>query len=141
LPAPIQQRVERKFLKLVDAGTPFEPSDLEASVQEEQEMLSSLTAAGTIQGPSRINGMVTTNDAIEAAVADLFGVKREARLASVKPARLTGIRELYLMLTGDYDLHGGYYGERIQLATTADFTGLVKNALNKIINNQWELLG
>jgi len=39
------------------------------------------------------------------------------------------------MLTGDYDLHGGYYGERIQLATTADFTGLVKNALNKIINN------
>ena len=68
MPAPIQQRVERKFLKLVDAGTPFEPSDLEASVQEEQEMLSSLTAAGTIQGPSRINGMVTTNDAIEAAV-------------------------------------------------------------------------
>jgi len=30
---------------------------------------------------------------------------------------------------------------RIQLATTADFTGLVKNALNKIINNQWDLLG
>ena len=85
--------------------------------------------------------MVTTNDSIEAAVADLFGVKREERLANVKPARLTGIRELYLMLTGDYDLHGGYHGERIQLATTADFTGLVKNALNKIITNQWELLG
>ena len=141
LPAPIQQRVERKFLKLVDAGTPFEPAELETSIVEEQEMLSSLTAAGTIQGPGRITNMVTTNDSIEAAVADLFGVKRDVRLANVKPARLTGIRELYLMLTGDYDLHGGYYGERIQLATPADFTGLVKNALNKLINNQWELLG
>ncbi len=45
------------------------------------------------------------------------------------------------MLTGDYDLHGGYYGERIQLATTADFTGLVKNALNKVVQQQWEALG
>jgi len=58
-----------------------------------------------------------------------------------RPARLTGIRELYLMLTGDYDLHGGYYGERIQLATTADFSGLVKNALNKVVNQQWDALG
>jgi len=141
LPAPIQQRVERKFTKLVDAGQPFEPFELETSIQEEQEMLSALTAAGAIQGPGRISNMVTTNDSLEAAVADLFGVAREEKLKNVKPARLTGIRELYLMLTGDYDLHGGYYGERIQLATTADFTGLVKNALNKIINNQWDLLG
>jgi len=85
--------------------------------------------------------MVTTNDQLEAAVSDLFGVPRDAKLASVKPAHLTGIRELYMMLSGDYDLHGGFYGERIQLATTADFTGLVKNALNKVINNQWDLLG
>jgi hypothetical protein len=141
LPAPIQERVEHKFSKMVDAGQPFEPAELESSIIEEQEMISKLTAAGTIQGPGRISNMVTTNDQIEAAVSDLFGVERDVRLKNVKPAHLTGIRELYLMLTGDYDLHGGYYGERIQLATTTDFTGLVKNALNKIITNQWELLG
>ena len=62
-------------------------------------------------------------------------------LQNVKPAHLTGIRELYMMLTGDYDLHGGYYGERIQLATTADFTGLVKNALNKIVSQTWDAMG
>jgi len=33
--------------------------------------------------------MVTTNDSIEAAVADLFGVAREEKLKNVKPARLT----------------------------------------------------
>jgi hypothetical protein len=141
LPQPVQHRIERKYLKLVDGGTPFEPFELESAIQEEQEMLSALTASGAIQGPGRITNMVNTNDQIEAAVSDLFGNKREARLANVKAAHLTGIRELYMMLTGDYDLHGGFHGERIQLATTADFTGLVKNALNKIITNQWELLG
>ena len=30
-------------------------------------------------------------------------------------------------------MHGGYYPERARLATTADFTGLVKNAMNKIV--------
>ena len=48
---------------------------------------------------------------------------------------------MYLTLTGDYDLHGGYYPDRAQLATTADFTGLVKNAMNKIVVNTWEELG
>ena len=55
--------------------------------------------------------------------------------------RLTGIRELYHMLTGDFDLHGGFYRDRVQLATTADFTGLVKNAMNKIIVKRWAQLG
>ena len=45
------------------------------------------------------------------------------------------------MLTGDYDYHGGYHGDRVQLATTADFTGLVKNALNKMVVTHWRNLG
>jgi len=45
------------------------------------------------------------------------------------------------MLTGDTDLHGGYNPDRAQLATTADFTGLVKNALNKIVIHAWRMLG
>jgi len=141
LPDAIQTRIERRFNAMVDKGQPFEPTELESAITEEQEMLSALTAAGTIQGPARIGNMHTSADQLEAAVSDLFGLERETRLASVRPARLTGIRELYLMLTGDYDLHGGYYGERIQLATTADFTGLVKNALNKVVAQQWEALG
>jgi hypothetical protein len=45
------------------------------------------------------------------------------------------------MLTGDYDFHGGYDPIRAMLATTADFTGLVKNALNKIIVTSFERMG
>ena len=72
---------------------------------------------------------------------DLLGAPRENGSEQLRPARLSGIRELYMMLTGDYDLHGGYHPERVHLATTADFTGLVKNALNKIVVNRWEELG
>lgn len=63
---------------------------------------------------------------LRAAVDDLFGAPREKRMASASVPRLSGIRELYLNLTGDYDMHGGYFPERAQLATTSDFTGLVK---------------
>jgi len=141
LPGPSAARVEARFNAQLDQGEPFEPQSLDLAITEEQTLLSELSAAGVIQGPARISGMHTTTDQLEAAVSDLFGVPRDERLSQVKPARLTGIRELYLMLTGDYDLHGGYYGERIQLATTADFTGLVKNALNKIVAQQWEAIG
>jgi len=141
LPGPSATRVEKSFTAQLDKGEPFEPVELDAAILDEQTLLSALTAAGSIQGPGRISNMHTSNDQLEAAVSDLFGVERDAQLKAVKPAHLTGIRELYLMLTGDYDLHGGFYGERIQLATTADFTGLVKNALNKIVAQQWEALG
>jgi len=141
LPGPSATRVEKRFTAQLDKGEPFEPAELDAAILDEQALLSALTAAGSIQGPGRITGMHTTNDQLEAAVSDLFGVERDAHLKAVKPAHLTGIRELYLMLTGDYDLHGGFYGERIQLATTADFTGLVKNALNKVVTQQWEAIG
>ena len=66
---------------------------------------------------------------------------RGKRLQHASAPRLSGIRELYLSLTGDYELHGGYYPQRAQLATTADFSGLVKNALNKLVTNTWEDLG
>jgi len=46
-----------------------------------------------------------------------------------------------MLPTGDYDLHGGFHPERAQLAMTTDFSGLVKNALNKVIAERWEELG
>ena len=67
--------------------------------------------------------------------------RREPNQANIKTPRLSGIRELYLALTGDNDLHGGYHPDRVQLATTADFSSLVRNALNKIVSNTWDDLG
>lgn len=73
------------------------------------------------KGPARIEGMLAPEERLQAAVDDLFGVPREKSSQHSSVPRLSGIRELYLTLTGDYELHGGYYPQRAQLATTADF--------------------
>jgi len=137
LPNAAQSVVRKMF-----TGKVFEPTELEDAIEEQRKVLTEVLASQRISGPGRSTGaMFNSDDQLEAAVADLFGVERRAELAAVKPARLSGIRELYLMLTGDFELHGGYYGERISLATTADFAGLVKNALNKIVVNSFERMG
>jgi len=48
---------------------------------------------------------------------------------------LTGIRELYLLLSGDYEMTGRYNPERVFLATVNSSTmaALVANALNKVV--------
>lgn len=135
LPAPVSERLRKQF-----AGKLFEAEELTSAIEDSRAMLSELTGSSVVQGP-RIHSVFDTRDKLQAAADDLLGAPRDKELESVQVAKLSGIRELYLMMTGDYDLHGGYDPERVQLATTADFTGLVKNALNKIVVNTWDLLG
>ena len=135
MPAPLQESIRGQF-----SGKTFEAEQVAHAIEEGRKMLSDLSGASTVQGP-RLHSVFDTHDTLQAAVDDLLGAPREkgAEKLSIRP--LSGIRELYLMLTGDYDLHGGFFGERVQLATTADFSGLVKNALNKVVVNTWEQLG
>lgn len=136
LPKPIQDRIKTQF-----EGKVFEASQLQEVIEDSRTMLSELSAASAVVGPGRISAMFNEADKLQAAVDDLFELPRDEKLQSVSVPKLSGIRELYLMLTGDHDLHGGYHPDRVHLATTADFTGLVKNALNKIVVNTWDMLG
>ena len=136
LPAPAVERVRKQF-----SGKVFEPADLNSAIEDARALVSELTAAIVVQGPGRIHGMFTAEDQLQTATEDLLGAKRDPDKAGLKVARLSGIRELYLMLTGDQEMHGGYHSDRVQLATTADFTGLVKNALNKMVVQKWAELG
>ena len=136
LPQPVTNRIRAQF-----AGVFFEPSALTTAIEDGRKLVSELTGGQAVAGVSQVRGMFSSEDQIEAAVDDLLGAPRRAELSSVKVHRLRGIRDLYLGLTGDVDLHGGYYPERAQFATTADFTGLVKNALNKMVVDQWSQLG
>ena len=136
LPAPVQVRLRKQF-----AGRIFEAPELTEAIDDARKMVSEITGALVVQGPGKISGMYDTRDQLQAATDDLLGAQRDDSMKALKTHNLTGIRELYMMLTGDYDLHGGYNQDRVQLATTADFTGLVKNALNKIVVNTWDSLG
>jgi len=136
LPGPAAEQVRRQF-----AGRAFEAVELERAIGEARKLVSDLTASQVVQGPGRISAMFSSEDRLQAAVDDLLGAPREAGMQGAKVERLHGIRELYLMLTGDDDLHGGYDASRVRLATTADFSGLVKNALNKVVAERWDEMG
>lgn len=136
LPIGMQQRIRNQF-----QDRTFAPAELKAALSEAHTLLGEFEGARSVQGPARIEGMVEPGERLQAAVDDLFGAPREKQMASASVPRLSGIRELYLNTTGDYDLHGGYFPERAQLAKTGDFTGLVKNSLNKLVTNTWEELG
>lgn len=141
LPEASQGAIRKQFEAQLKAGSPFTPEELETAISEKREELSKVMGGLTISGPGRIEGMSNSDDAIKAAFSDLFDTPRDEGLEKVKPARLSGIREAYLMLTGDYDLHGGYDSEHMLGGTTTDFTGLVKNALNKLVVKGSDLMG
>jgi glutamyl-tRNA reductase len=64
--------------------------------------------------------MFDARDQLQAAVDDLLGAPRERGAEALKASRLSGIKELYMLLTGDCDLYGGYYAERAQLSLLSD---------------------
>ncbi len=136
LPAAVETRLRKQF-----EGQVFEPGALLEAIDDARSLVSELTGGLVVQGPGRVHAVYSSEDQLQAAVDDLLGAPREAAHAALSAHRLTGIRELYLMLTGDDDLHGGFHPERVRLATSADFAGLVKNALNKIVAHQWDQLG
>ena len=136
LPAAMAEHVRSQF-----TGKLYEPAELNTAIDQARKLVSDLTGGGVVAGPGRIHGMYNSDDQLQAAVDDLLEAPREAGAQQLKAARLGGVKELYMMLTGDRDLYGGFYADRVQLATTATFTGLVKNAMNKIVAQQWDLLG
>lgn len=120
----------------------FNPSDLTSAIEEVRALSGSLATRGIVGASGIVSGMFTAEEQLQAAVDDLLGAPRDEKLKSLNVHRLTGIRELYLMLTGDDDMRGAYVPQRVRLQhTTATFTGLVKNALNKVLVNRWEALG
>lgn len=149
LPAPLAEHVRAQF-----TGKIFTGNELSTAIEQARRLISDLTGAAVVTGPAPrlsasqagplgagVQSLFSSEDQLQAAVDDLLGAPRTPGAENLRVARLAGIKELYMLLTGDRDLYGGYYADRVHLATTANFAGLVKNALNKVIANQWAQLG
>ena len=137
LPTPIKDKIRKDFSNRI-----FEPEELNEAIKEGRDMYAQLTAGQSVAGISgRFSGMYSSHDQLVAAVHDLLGAQRPEEVKGVQCAKLSGIRELYCMMTGDYEFHGGFHPERAQFATTSDLPGILKNALNKLIAQRWDELG
>jgi hypothetical protein len=126
------------------ARQPYQtPEDVQAAIDAERQYLARLQEDQVVQ----IGG-----DAPRASMQISMGrtgveqvqLALDALLEGVRPADgiqpLTGIRELYNLLSGDYELTGLFNPERVYLAnvTSSTMAGLVANALNKRVMNLFQ---
>lgn len=117
------------------------PEEVRAAIDAQRDLLAQLHADQVVQvGPNPPRSHVSLGrtglEQVEAAFAAL--------LAGVSPpagvAPLTGIRELYHLLSGDYELTGVFQADRVSLAnvTTSTMAALVANALNKVVMQSFQ---
>ena len=136
LPEAAENSLRSRF-----GGTVFQPPALQAAIREARQLVSDLTGGAVVQGAGHISEMASSEDQVNAALCDLLGAERPKGLENLQTARLSGIRELYTLMTGDTGFAGGYHAERAGFSTSANLPALLKNAMNKLILDQWQELG
>lgn len=123
-------------------GSYQSPQDLETAIQAERDYLARLQEDQVVQmgnKPPRGQGIVLGRTGVEQVAVAL-----DALLAGTRPADavqpLSGIREAYHLLSGDYEMTGLFHPDRVYLANVNSSTmaGLVANALNKRMVNMFQ---
>jgi hypothetical protein len=118
------------------------PQQVTAAIEAERSYLAKLQESQVIQ----IGGQAPRGGAIQMGLnaMDKIALAVDALIAGTTPERgvapLTGIRELYMLLSGDYELTGRFQSDRVQLANADSSTmaSLVANALNKRVTNLFQ---
>lgn len=117
------------------------PEAVKAAIEIEQAYIAKLHENSVIQLGStapRGGNIQVGMDGLER-----ISIALEALLSGRQPdkvAPLSGIREAYIHLSGDYEMTGVFNPERIGLAnvTSSTMAGLVANALNKAVINAFQ---
>lgn len=135
-PPALESAIRQRF-----GGRVFDPEELKGAIRETRQLVSDLTASAVVQSGGRISEVVNPSEHISAALHDLLGASRPAGMEKIRAAKLSGIREFYTLMTGDTEFAGGYDRKRAQFAASDDLPGVLKNAMNKLILDQWEELG
>ena len=129
LPQPSMERLS--------GGAYDTPEDLQKAIETERQYLAKLTESRVVD----IGGMAPRSAQISAGRTSLEQLETavEALLAGIRPADgvapLSGIREMYHILSGDYEMTGLFRSERVYLANVNSSTmaGIVADALNKVL--------
>lgn len=136
LPEPARETVRNQ---VTDETT---PAQLDGLIDGQRALIAELQKAGVVSGldrpldGGRVSGMSTSVDRITAALEGLIAGRAPA--GNVRP--LSGIREAYVLLSGDYEMRGMFEPENVGLANVNSTTmaGIVANALNKVVVNMFQ---
>ena len=118
------------------------PMEVQSAIDKERAYLASLQENNVIQvggvapREGQVSGFSNSLDQIrEAFEALLNGVRPE----SARP--LSGIRELYTILSGDYEMTGLFHPDRVQFAnvTTSTMANMTADLLNKRVMQEFQV--
>ncbi len=135
LPAATRERLNQRIFST--------PEEVQSAIEQERAYLAALQENSVIQiggTPPRspqISGGMTGFEEISLAFTALLEGKNPP--PGVRP--LSGIRELYLHLSGDYEMNGLFHGDRISFAnvTSSTMANMCADALNKIVANEFQV--
>jgi len=133
LPEPLAEAVRAQF-----RGRTPSSAELDQEIGRFRSAWAQALTRSTIKGLGQMEGMVTPLDKVALAFERLMGLPETGEHRQV--ARLSGIREMYDLLTGDWERHGLFRPERVTLAnaTTTTMANVVANALNKVLLRSFE---
>jgi hypothetical protein len=126
----------------LSGGSYTSPEEVKEAISSERGYLARLQESRVVQiggSPPRsphisfgLSGLEQVEKALEALIA---GTQAPSGVAP-----LSGIREAYVLLSGDYEMTGLFHPERVSLAnvTCATMPALVANALNKRVMNLFQ---
>lgn len=114
------------------------PATLSAEVERYRRALAPAYARSSIRGLGYLGQVLAPIDRVTMAFENLLGVGDTEAHRSIP--RLSGIRELYDLLTGDHERYGLFRAERVQLAnaTTSTMNDVVANVLNKALIKHYQ---
>jgi hypothetical protein len=118
------------------------PEEVQEAIEAEQAYLAGIQSSQVVNlpGPAPRSPHI----ALGRTGLEQIQLAFDALLAGVRPpegiAPLNGLRELYHLLSGDFDLTGVYHPDRVYLAnvTSSTMAGMVANALNKLVVNEFQ---
>jgi len=131
LPQTLQDKLHGRL-----ATIPGYPASLDGDIEILRELQAELASRDTIRGLGQISNVMNSADRISLAFEKLMGLP-----VSQAVERLSGIREMYDILTGDWERRGIFQPERVRFAeaTTTTMAHVVANVLNKVLVNSFEM--
>ncbi len=114
-----------------------DPGVLDGLIAQQRALVAALREKDVVKGVvAGVGGMVTGLDRVSGALEALI----EGRRPGNGIAPLSGIREAYVLLSGDYEMTGMFRPDNVGLANVDSSTmaGVVANALNKVVVNRFQ---
>jgi len=125
------QAVVRDQIKAGDG-----PEVIDRLIAQQRALVAALKEDSVVTGVRSVSGVASGTDRVAGALEALILGQRPA--GGVQP--LSGIREAYMLLSGDYEMTGMFQPDNVGLANVDSSTmaGMVANALNKVVVNKFQ---